>query len=101
MDEIVGRANGTTFLEISKRNFRPIPVVLPPRPILERFDAVIEPLFARLTSNLKQNQTLDALRDLLLPKLLSGELRVPTAFLDEEPIAMPHQTDQPLVQSAF
>lgn len=101
LEEIIGRANGTTFLEISKRNFRPIPIVLPPHPILEQYDAVVGPLFARLTSNLKQNQTLSALRDLLLPKLLSGELRVPTVLLDKDPIAMPQPTDQPLVQSAF
>jgi type I restriction enzyme S subunit len=76
MEEIVSRANGTTFLEISKRNFRPIPVILPPHSARNAFDAVVAPLFFHLINNLKQNDTLSELRDSLLPKLLSGEIRV-------------------------
>ncbi len=101
MEEIVGRANGTTFLEISKRSFRPIPVLLPPQPIRGTFDAVVDPLFERLTSNLGQNRTLAELRDILLPRLLSGELRVPTGVLDEEAVQMQSTPEESLVQSGF
>src|SRR5205814_759466 len=37
METIVARANGTTFLEISKTNFRPIPVLIPLKPVLKIF----------------------------------------------------------------
>jgi type I restriction enzyme S subunit len=84
MEEIVGRANGTTFLEISKRNFRPIPLLLPSRPIRDAFDAVAKPLYERITANLRQNETLSELRDSLLPKLLSGDLPVPISAIAEE-----------------
>ncbi len=78
-DIIVSRANGSTFLEISKANFRPIPVVVPPQPLLRAFDDLTQPLHARMVTCERESRTLAALRDTLLPKLISGELRVPDA----------------------
>jgi type I restriction enzyme S subunit len=75
--EIESRATGTTFAEISKQNFRPIPVVLPPIELMAAFTAKAAPLYAQITANLHQSQTLANLRDTLLPKLLSGELALP------------------------
>jgi type I restriction enzyme, S subunit len=79
MEVIKGRANGTTFMEISKSNFRPLPVVVPPPSVLGVFKKQVEPLYRRIVSNLRESRTLAGLRDALLPKLLSGELRVPVA----------------------
>ena len=76
MAEIESRATGTTFAEISKQNFRPIPVVLPPKELMAVFTAEVAPLYAQITANLHQSRTLATLRDTLLPKLLSGELSV-------------------------
>jgi type I restriction enzyme, S subunit len=78
-DEIVSRANGSTFLEISKANFRPIPIVRPPTPIFSAFDKFARPLFNRVVSNEGQCRTLAALRNALLPRLISGELRLNAA----------------------
>jgi type I restriction enzyme S subunit len=83
MEAIEGRANGTTFMEISKTNFRPLPVVVAPPTVLAEFTKQVEPLHRRVVSNLKESRTLAALRDALLPKLLSGELRVTAARLRE------------------
>ena len=74
MAEIESRATGTTFAEISKQNFRPIRVVLPPPELMAAFTAKVAPLYAQITANLHQSRTLATLRDTLLPKLLSGEL---------------------------
>ena len=76
MAEIESRATGTTFAEISKQNFRPIRVVLPPKELMAAFTAKVAPLYAQITANLHQSHTLATLRDALLPKLLSGELSV-------------------------
>ena len=76
MAEIESRATGTTFAEISKLNFRPIRVVLPPQELMAAFTSKVAPLYAQITANLHQSRTLAALRDTLLPKLLSGELSV-------------------------
>lgn len=75
MERIKGRANGTTFLEISKSNFRPMPVVVPTPEVLKTFVSVVEPLYARVIANMKESRILADLRDTLLPKLLSGEMR--------------------------
>jgi type I restriction enzyme S subunit len=74
MAEIESRATGTTFAEISKQNFRPIRVVLPPKELMAAFTAKVAPLYAQITANLHQSHTLATLRDTLLPKLLRGEI---------------------------
>ena len=76
MDVILGNANGSTFQEISKSNFRPIPVIVPPEPILNAFRERTEPLYRHIVENERESRTLAQLRDTLLPKLISGELRI-------------------------
>lgn len=73
LETVKGRANGTTFLEVSKANFRPIPALIPPQGVLSRFMLLVEPLHNRIVSNLQESQALAQTRDELLPKLLSGE----------------------------
>jgi type I restriction enzyme S subunit len=75
METIEANANGTTFLEISKKNFRPLPIVVPSKDVIDQFVRQVEPLHKRIVSNLKESQTLAAMRDALLPKLLSGAIR--------------------------
>ena len=79
MDAIKGRANGSTFMEISKKAFRPIPALVPPALLIDKFDGIAGSLFARLVENERQAQTLTTLRDTLLPRLVSGQLRLPDA----------------------
>ena len=79
MDVIEGRANGTTFMEISKKNFRPIPALVPPQQVLQVFNNQAEFIHQQVVNNLRQNKTLASIRDALLPKLLSGEIRVQDA----------------------
>ncbi|MFZ6761422.1 restriction endonuclease subunit S [Pseudoroseomonas sp. WGS1072] len=76
MEEIKQRANGSTFLEISKANFRPIPVIMPSDDLLRAFDRMVRPLHSRIAQNMHESRTLESTRDLLLPKLMSGEVRV-------------------------
>jgi type I restriction enzyme S subunit len=76
METIVANANGTPFLEISKASFRPILTLVPPSPVLEGFTKAIEPLHRSMVSSARGSKTLAAIRDALLPKLISGEVRV-------------------------
>lgn len=76
MDAIKARASGTTFPEISKKNFRPLPVVQPTTDILSAYQQTVDPLFDLLIGCVKENEQLAAMRDYLLPQLLSGEIRV-------------------------
>lgn len=79
MDGIKGRANGSTFMEISKKAFRPIPALLPQQPVIDGFVEVAGALFERLVANERQARALVDLRDALLPRLISGKLRLPEA----------------------
>ena len=79
MEIIRGRANGSTFMEISKKAFRPISMLVPPTPVVNAFIGIAGDLFERLVENVKQAQTLATLRDTLLPRLISGQLRLPEA----------------------
>ncbi len=77
MEAIKQKANGSTFMEISKAAFRPIKVVQPPTDALAQFDEVTAPMLERIQNNERHIATLAAIRDALLPRLLSGQLRVP------------------------
>jgi type I restriction enzyme S subunit len=79
LEAIKQKANGSTFQEISKANFRPLPVVVPSARVLEAFEAMVRPLWERLCANVREQATLATTRDLLLPRLMSGELRVKDA----------------------
>lgn len=78
-DEILSRANGSTFLEISKASFRPIPIVVAPIQVIKAFDLLARPLYQRIFKNERQSQLLVTIRDTLLSKLISGELRIKDA----------------------
>lgn len=87
MEGIKGRANGSTFMEISKKAFRPIPALLPQQPLIDAFVAVADALFERLVANEKQARALVELRDAMLPRLISGRLRLPEAEAAIEAVA--------------
>ena len=76
MDVIKAYASGTTFPEISKRNFRPLPVVLPIDQVVTAYQQKSERLFDLLTACVKESMQLMQMRDYLLPKLISGTVRV-------------------------
>lgn len=76
MEAIKGRANGTTFLEISKANFRPMSIVIPPTQFTSSFVEQVDPLYQKITMNLREIRSITLLRDALLPKLLSGEIQI-------------------------
>ena len=76
MDCIKGRANGSTFMEISKKAFRPIPALVPSQAVLDAFEGLAVHLFERLFENEKQAQSLASIRDALLPRLTTGQIAV-------------------------
>ena len=74
-EEIISHANGSTFLEISKANFRNITMVLPATELLAEFDKLVGSLYKRVSVNQRESQTLATKRDEFLPMLLSGEIK--------------------------
>ena len=76
LDYIKGISGGSTFAEISKKAFRPVPVVVPSERILTAYESLIRPLYERIVTNTKESASLAQTRDLLLPRLMSGEIRL-------------------------
>ncbi len=72
-------AEGTVFGSIGKKDFHTIPCILPPRDVIADFETMLSPIDNRIEVTESESRTLAALRDTLLPKLISGELRVATA----------------------
>ena len=79
LDYIKGISGGSTFAEISKGAFRPVPVVVPSEQVLIAYESLVRPLYNRIVANTKESAFLAETRDLLLPKLVSGEIRLAEA----------------------
>ena len=79
---ISGYVTGTAQPKINQQNLNRIPVILPPRSLLERFNKVIEPNFDKITTLNLKNANIRQTRDLLLPKLISGEIDVSELDID-------------------
>jgi len=73
---LVLQAHGSVFDTITTTTFQNGRFLLAPQRLLEDFEKVVEPLFLRLRSFGYENQSLTSIRDALLPKLISGEIRV-------------------------
>ena len=71
---IEGMASGSTFKEVSGSTMKGVPAVIPDTDTITRFNDFCSPIFAQQRILEEQNQSLAALRDNLLPKLMSGEI---------------------------
>ena len=76
VDHLKRNTGGATFDTIVVDTFRRIPALRPPEGLVARFESLVAPLFERLPVLLAQNRNLRMTRDLLLPRLISGELDV-------------------------
>jgi type I restriction enzyme S subunit len=72
----ISRAGGATRPRITRKNIAALPVVLPSHNIQAEFREVCEPVHLQRTTLFRQTQKLQQARDLLLPRLMSGEITV-------------------------
>lgn len=74
---IENKSTGSTFKEASGSLMKSLQVIMPEQKVFEDFETIVSPLFARIESLEKESSRLSLLRDILLPRLMSGELEVP------------------------
>ena len=67
-------ANGATMGNVNKGKFKAMKIVCPPDNLLARYHRLVEPMFSEILSLFRHIQTLSQTRDLLLPRLLSGQV---------------------------
>jgi type I restriction enzyme S subunit len=72
-------SNGAKMPRIGWRDIAAYPSAIPPAPVAAEYTRVIEPMLQRMKASVFQAQTLATLRDTLLPRLISGQLRLPDA----------------------
>ncbi len=74
VNTLVNTAHGSVFDTITTRTFQTTNTLIPNIKIQKTFDEIVEPFFLTIFKNQKESRTLAALRDTLLPRLLSGEI---------------------------
>lgn len=70
-------SNGAKMPRVNWKDLANYAITVPPPAIAAKFSALIQPMFEQLTENALRAQTLAILRDTLLPRLISGQLRLP------------------------
>lgn len=76
-EEIVALGEGSTGqTELSREQLGRMEMVVPAKHVLDQFDAICAPLIERIQANRQEAATLGETRDYLLPRLMSGEVRV-------------------------
>ena len=73
--ELQRRAHGLIFDTITRRTFGVVDIAIPPLVVANTFDAMVNPLMDQILVNMKESRALVAVRDALLAKLISGEIR--------------------------
>lgn len=73
----ISYANGTTVLHLNQKAIPDYEFVVPPFIVIQTFGEIITKITLKLQDNELQSEYLAQIRDSLLPKLMSGEIRVP------------------------
>ena len=87
VDDLLTAAYGSVFDTITTRTFESVNLKFPSLNSIEKFNEEISPIFSKKETNTQQIKTLETLRDTLLPKLMSGEVRVQYAEEKLESVA--------------
>jgi len=81
------RTHGSVFDTITRDTLSGVVTVYPEKAVISAFESLLSPLMERIRENLKQAQTLATLRDTLLPRLISGQLRLNEMLGKSEDVA--------------
>lgn len=79
-EDIIG--GGTIFKSVTKNDMEQIKLLIPTDFLMAKFDHIVRPLEKQIENLTEKNATLRSIRDLLLPKLISGELDVSALDID-------------------
>ncbi len=72
-------SNGAKMPRVNWKDLSDYPICIPSEELAGSYSEIIKPTILRMTENIHQTQTLATLRDTLLPRLISGQLRLPEA----------------------
>lgn len=78
-EQVIGCANGSTVNMLKSAGLEIPQFVCPPAGFAQAFERLVRPMRAKAEANVERAETLSTLRDALLPRLISGQLRLPEA----------------------
>lgn len=84
--KLISSQTGGAQQHINKGNVEELPLLVPDIQTLNRFKSIAQPLFIKIAENCFQISTLSSIRDSLLPRLISGQLRLPDSEVQVETI---------------
>lgn len=87
VDYLMSKATGSAYPAVGAKTFEEARLRLPPASVMERYHSTVGPMWEQEHRRVAENATLGALRDTVLPKLISGELRVGDAERMSEDVA--------------
>ena len=76
IEQFRAHATGAVFDAIIVATFEQIPLIIPPKPLADAFATHIDPMFDQIGNMVQQNTQLAEARNLLLPRLMNGEIAV-------------------------
>lgn len=79
LQRLLEKTTGSVFPSLSAPDIKEFLVLVPDMCVLELFQNTVEPIEKKIQENYKQVQTFESLRDTLLPRLISGQLRIQEA----------------------
>jgi type I restriction enzyme S subunit len=74
--EMISRANGSTFMELSRGSFKSMPLIAPPEAALKGLHSTVDLLHRRAAQAMQEQQAIDAFRAEVLPALVCGDVRL-------------------------
>jgi type I restriction enzyme S subunit len=77
--QLQAMAHGSVFSTITRQTFESLSLPMPSEGVLRAFENAVSPMFDKILANVHGSRTLAQTRDLLLPRMMSGELRVAEA----------------------
>lgn len=83
-------SGGATFAELTKGTFKRIRILTPSKELVDRYEGVVRPMFDEMELLLKSSKRLKEQRDALLPRLISGKLRVDKLDIQMPPSMKAH-----------
>ena len=81
--DLISLGNGSVFTNLKTDILKNFEAILPTKEVLRRFDSIISSIFISIKYNREEIATLTTLRDMLLPKLMSGEIDVSNVDISE------------------
>lgn len=80
-------ANGATIGNVNKEKFGSVEVLMPPIPLIQRYHELVSPMFSAIRTHSRAQEKLHTSREILLPRLISGEISLAAAERELEAAA--------------